>query len=161
MTTIVPHQGKSRLYATSAITALIISVAASAVQAQDAAPPADAAQAEENVIIVTGSRIARPEFSFPNPVQAFTAENLEHSGKTNLTEFLTESPALLGSQSNIDVAGSNLSDAQSVGVNELDLRNLGTNRTLVLVSGGHQHDSYGSGRTRGCSDWWRFGHLWC
>ena len=135
MTTIVPHQGKSRLCATSAIAALIISFAASAVQAQDAASPADTAQAEENVIIVTGSRIARPEFSFPNPVQAFTAETLERSGKTNLTEFLTESPALLGSQSNIDVAGSNLTDAQSVGVNELDLRNLGTNRTLVLVNG--------------------------
>jgi len=102
-------------------------------QGADAQAANDAAA--DDVIIVTGSRIARPEFSFPNPVQAFDAARIEESGKTNLTDFLVTSPALLGSMTNISVAGSNLPNASLVGVNELNLRNLGTDRTLVLVNG--------------------------
>jgi Outer membrane cobalamin receptor protein len=95
---------------------------------------ADAAE-EGDVIIVTGSRIARPEFSFPNPIQTATAAAIEESGKTNLTDFLVDSPALLGSQTSVDSAGSNLVNSRQVGVNFLDLRNLGSSRTLVLVNG--------------------------
>ncbi|WEK48094.1 MAG: TonB-dependent receptor [Candidatus Andeanibacterium colombiense] len=87
------------------------------------------------VIVVTGSRIARPEFANPNPIQTVDSTKLEHSGTTNLTEVLATSPALLGSTRSIDNAGSNLPNAQSVGVNNLNLRNLGTDRTLVLVDG--------------------------
>lgn len=89
----------------------------------------------ENDIVVTGSRISRPEFSFPNPVQAYTSETIQQAGTTNITDFLIESPALRGSTSNINVAGSNLQNAQFVGVNLLDLRYLGEERTLVLVNG--------------------------
>ena len=88
-----------------------------------------------NAIVVTGTRITRPEFSFPNPVQAYTAETIQQAGTTNLTDFLLESPALRGSTDNMDVAGSNLPNAQFVGVNLLDLRYLGEERTLVLVNG--------------------------
>lgn len=91
--------------------------------------------ATDDVIVVTGSRIARPELSSPNPVQIMSAQTIEQSGNTNLTDFLVQNPALLGSTTSIDVAGSNLGNAQSVGVNLLDLRNLGANRTLVLVDG--------------------------
>lgn len=87
-------------------------------------------------IVVTGSRIARPELSMPNPVQVIGAATIEQSGKTNLTDFLVNSPALVGSQTNIVAAGSSLTGgAQNVGVNNLNLRNLGTSRTLVLVDG--------------------------
>lgn len=91
--------------------------------------------AGDNEIVVTGSRIARPEFSFPNPIQAYTSESIQQAGTTNLTDFLLDSPALRGSTDNIDVAGSNLPNATYVGVNLLDLRNLGEERTLVLVNG--------------------------
>ncbi|MCW2413246.1 MULTISPECIES: TonB-dependent receptor plug domain-containing protein [unclassified Sphingobium] len=110
-----------------------LAMLSSAAHAQE---PQNADGAEDGeVIIVTGSRIARPEFSFPNPVQAVTAAQIEQRGNVNLTDFLVTSPALLGSRSNIDVAGSNLPNAGLVGVNNLDLRNLGPNRTLVLVDG--------------------------
>lgn len=89
----------------------------------------------ENSIVVTGSRIARPEFAFPNPIQAFTSEQITQSGQTNVTDFLTDSPALLGSATSGDNAGSNVGSPLAVGGNYLDLRNLGTNRTLVLVDG--------------------------
>lgn len=122
----------------ASFTAIALAGAAPAF-AQDAATQSDTPAADEadtgDTVVITGSRIARPELSLPNPVQVLSAETIEQSGKTNLTDFLVDTPALLGSQSNIDVAGSNLTDSQSVGVNLLDLRNLGTNRTLVLVDG--------------------------
>ncbi len=124
------------LRAGSAPAILGLALMHSAAMAQDAPAPQDAAEEESGeAIVVTGSRITRPEFSMPNPIVAVTAETIEQSGQTNLTEALVTSPALLGSQRNVDVAGSNLSSAQQVGVNELDLRNLGSSRTLTLVDG--------------------------
>lgn len=93
-------------------------------------------EVEENAtIVVTGSRIALPQYSQPNPIVVATAETIEQSGKVNLTDFLVQSPALIGSQSSGLSAGSNLNNNQEVGVNFLNLRNLGTSRTLVLVDG--------------------------
>jgi iron complex outermembrane recepter protein len=102
--------------------------------AAESAAPQDTGTGD-NVVVVTGSRIARPEFSFPNPVQAYTSETIQQGGTTNLTDFLQETPALRGSTDNTSVAGSNLAGAQFVGVNLLDLRYLGEARTLVLVNG--------------------------
>lgn len=134
--------GRARLALASSLLAMTIATPAFA---QETADPA-AAQTDTTVatqdqepaaeIVVTGSRIARPELSLPNPVQVLTSETIQQSGKVNLTDFLVNSPALLGSQSNILAAGSNLTGgAQNVGVNLLNLRNLGANRTLVLVDG--------------------------
>ena len=105
-----------------------------AATAEESAAPLDTGSGD-NAIVVTGSRIARPEFSFPNPVQSYTSETIEQSGQTNLTDFLANSPQLLSSTDNQDVAGSNLPNAQFTGVNLLNLRSLGTQRTLVLVDG--------------------------
>ncbi|MBO9623443.1 MAG: TonB-dependent receptor [Sphingomonas sp.] len=126
--------GRARLAFASSLLAMTIAAPA---YAQDA-PEAQATEvqdAPDTEIVVTGSRIARPELSLPNPVQVVTSENIEQSGKVNLTDFLVNNPALLGSQSSIFSAGSNLANAQSTGINLLNLRNLGTQRTLVLVDG--------------------------
>ncbi len=85
--------------------------------------------------MVTGSRIARSEYSQPNPINVLDAEALEQSGQTNITEFLADQPALIGSQTSTLSAGSNLLNAQQTGANFLNLRNLGTSRTLTLVNG--------------------------
>ena len=70
---------------------------------------ADQTAAQEGqTIVVTGSRIARPEFSRPNPIQSFTAESIKEVGATNITDFLVRSPALLGSTTSLSTAGSNL-----------------------------------------------------
>lgn len=95
----------------------------------------DGQAATSQTIVVTGSRIARnPELSAPNPVVTIGAETIENSGETNLTELLTESPALFGSEDNFAAAGSQARTG-GAGVNLLNLRNLGANRTLVLVDG--------------------------
>jgi len=96
---------------------------------------ADGSDATEGeAIIVTGSRIARPEADSPNPVTSFSSENIEQSGRTNLTDLLVQSAALVGSTTNRDSSGSNAGFG-AVGINLLNLRNLGTDRTLVLVNG--------------------------
>lgn len=128
--------------ALSALTCLLMTTPALA-QAADAAAPQDAQPAQDipedaatqQAIVVTGSRIRSTEFTQPNPVQTITAATIESSGQTNLTEFLQDNPALLGSTRSIDNAGSNLPNAQAVGANFLNLRNLGSDRTLVLVDG--------------------------
>jgi outer membrane receptor protein involved in Fe transport len=106
-----------------------------------AALPAFAAGAAESadddietleVVEVTGSRITRPAEDSPNPVIAISAVEIEQSGLTNLTDILVQSPQLVSSITTSDSSGT--SDYPA-GVNLLNLRNLGTDRTLVLVNG--------------------------
>lgn len=95
-------------------------------------------QTQGNDIVVTGSRIARPEFAAPNPITSFNAAALQQSGNTNVTTFLQRVPALTGSRDVTQTSGGNgVSSGQfgQAGLNELNLRNLGTARTLVLVNG--------------------------
>lgn len=92
---------------------------------------------DENTIIVTGSRIKRPDFSSPSPIVSLDASKLQQSGTTNLADFLTQYPALLGSSTSHFNSGDN-AGIGATGLNLLNLRNLGTQRTLVLIDGRRQ-----------------------
>ena len=85
-------------------------------------------------IVVTGTRIRRAEEDFANPVIAITAETIARSGRTNIADLLVKSPALVGSQVGALTGGSNTFYGET-GADLLNLRNLGINRTLVLVDG--------------------------
>lgn len=104
-------------------------------------PPAAAAEAQDEQqaadVVVTGSRIARPDFAAPNPIVSFSAANIQQSGETNVTSFLQRVPALTNSLDSTRTAGRSQADGSlgQVGLNLLDLRGLGPNRTLVLVNG--------------------------
>jgi iron complex outermembrane recepter protein len=91
-------------------------------------------EASEDAIVVTGSRIARPELENANPVVAITAETIENTGKTNITDILIRNPALLASTGGSLSGGADAGFGETGG-NYLDLRNLGEKRTLVLVNG--------------------------
>ena len=96
-------------------------------------PTADDAAADAEIVI-TGSRIARSDLENANPVIAVTGDEIEATGLTNITDVLLRNPALSAS------TGTTLSGGRDAlfgetGVNLLNLRNLGTNRTLVLVNG--------------------------
>lgn len=111
---------------------------AAAAQAPATADAASPAEAQGSEVVVTGSRIARPEFAAPNPIASFNSAAIQQSGNTNLTTFLQRTPALSGSRDVTQTSGGNgVSSGQFgiAGLNELNLRNLGTNRTLVLVNG--------------------------
>lgn len=99
--------------------------------------PRDDAAAPEAVttITVTGSRIPRsPEFVNSNPTVSVDAQAIEQSGAVRLGDYLKELPALTGSVGSHASAGSN-AFIGGAGLNLLNLRNLGTDRTLVLVDG--------------------------
>jgi iron complex outermembrane recepter protein len=115
------------------------SIATAAVAQQTAA--AETTEAGDEMLVVTGSRIVRPEIEYSAPVQSLTAANIEASGDINITEFLLDSPALVGSLGNQRNSGSNTFFG-SVGIGLLDLRNLGTQRTLVLVNGRRHVNAY-------------------
>lgn len=118
-------------------------VAATGARAQEASAPQDPVavdRPDESVgqdVVVTGSRIARPEFAAPNPITSFNAADLRQSGNINVTDFLRRVPALTNSLDRTRTAGNAQADGAigQAGLNLLDLRGLGTNRTLVLVNG--------------------------
>jgi len=120
---------KHLLTAGTSLAGLVFVGAASAqvqdTQTQDSAAEAGSAPAE--TIVVTGSRIARdPNLVSPVPVQSVTGVELREAGQPNITEVLNRLPALLSSTS---------SEASVSGNNVLNLRGLGSNRTLTLVNG--------------------------
>ena len=95
----------------------------------------DATEAAQNEpIIVSGTRIRTNENDFASPVVTVDDQAIQNSGVTNLTDFLTEIPALSGSYDSNAGSGAN-AGIGGVGLNLLDLRNLGTQRTLLLIDG--------------------------
>ena len=84
-------------------------------------------------ITVTGSRIARdPNLGGALPIQSIDAQEIQLSGEFSISDVVNDIPALLGS---ITAEQSAESALVSDGANVLNLRNLGLERTLVLVDG--------------------------
>lgn len=105
-----------RLLLASSIAALAISSA----NAQTSA-------AEEDEIVVTGSRIALdPNIVSSTPVQSLDSDDILQSGEINLSEIVNDIPALISSTSTENSASGGAS---------LNLRGLGGARTLTLVNG--------------------------
>ncbi len=82
-------------------------------------------------IVVTGSRIARPNLESPVPVTAIGGEEFFQTGQVSVGDVLNELPAL---RSTFSQANSTRF-LGTAGLNLLDLRGLGTVRTLVLQNG--------------------------
>jgi outer membrane receptor protein involved in Fe transport len=82
-------------------------------------------------ILVTGSRIRRPNLESNVPITSVSAEDLLAQGDPNIGDALNDLPSLRStfSQSN------SVRFIGTTGLNILDLRGLGTARTLVLVNG--------------------------
>jgi outer membrane receptor protein involved in Fe transport len=120
-------------------TSIIALIASGAVQAQTVADPAKpatqvaAADDAADAIIVTGSRLRRdPNATAPLPISTVTSEQLRAAGNTDVTATLRQIPALLASGT---VADSIERGGGGIGQATLNLRQLGSNRTLVLVDG--------------------------
>ncbi|WP_250885565.1 TonB-dependent receptor domain-containing protein [Shewanella jiangmenensis] len=83
-------------------------------------------------IQVTGSRMRGTDLQGFSPVQTVDAKEIDSSSVANIQDLLLKNPAF-GSPA-ISRTNSNFSTS-SAGVATVDLRNLGTDRTLVLVNG--------------------------
>ncbi len=104
---------------------------------QNAPAPSDQATSPTNggpveKVVVTGSRIPRPNLEQPTPVTTVTKERIEDSGTSNLGDIVAQFPAL---SSNGTVRANSDSFGDQGGLNFPDLRSLGTGRTLTLVNG--------------------------
>lgn len=84
-------------------------------------------------VTVTGSRIVRDGYEAPTPVSVLGAEELGSMALTNVADAVNRLPAFSGSVSTRSIS-SNVSSG-TAGVNALNLRSLGANRTLVLLDG--------------------------
>ncbi|MCI3132299.1 TonB-dependent receptor domain-containing protein [Phenylobacterium aquaticum] len=83
-------------------------------------------------LIVTGSRIPRPNLEQPTPVTTINSLSIENSGLQSLGDVLAQLPALTSSGT---VRANSDSGANLGGLSFPDLRGLGTSRTLTLVNG--------------------------
>ncbi|MFN3212054.1 MAG: TonB-dependent receptor plug domain-containing protein [Henriciella sp.] len=136
-------QGKfsSRLMYSSAL-ALAISVGSAYAQDADEAVEvttiSEDAGEEESVqerVVVTGSRIARNEFTSPVAIDVLTADEAKIEGLGDVAALLQTSTAASGSsQINAAVANEFVSNG-GTGAETLALRGLGANRTLFLLNG--------------------------
>jgi iron complex outermembrane receptor protein len=123
------------LLGTGALAAIIAaSTPAFAQEAEPARTPAAEETAPgDDLIVVTGSRIRRSEFSAPAPITVITTERSTLAGLLDTAEILQSSTVATGQQINNSFSGF-LTDG-GPGTNTIDLRGLGPSKTLVLVNG--------------------------
>ena len=122
--TFSPLRLKTRLIASTSLFSMAITALSVTATAQDAG---------EDEIIVTGSRIAVDSaLTAPSPVQTVTLDAFKNSGDIEIASSLRNIPALQGSDpASLDSAAG----LAATGTSTLNLRDLGTDRTLVLQDG--------------------------
>ena len=79
-------------------------------------------------IVVTGSRIPRTNLTAVSPVTVMTSDEFKLEGATNVEEVLSQLPQVNPSEGEFVSAG-------ATGTATIDLRGLGSVRTLVLING--------------------------
>lgn len=79
-------------------------------------------------IVVTGSRIPQPNLESASPVTVVTAQEVKLQGTTRTEDLINSLPQSFAAQ------GSNISNG-ATGTATVNLRGLGSSRTLVLVNG--------------------------
>ena len=79
-------------------------------------------------IVVTGSRIARPDVDSASPVTVIGAGEVADTGTVRVEDLVNSLPQVVGGQNAFIANGAS-------GTATVDLRGLGTARTLVLING--------------------------
>jgi iron complex outermembrane receptor protein len=102
-----------------------IALSSSPVFAQDSEEEA----ADLDRVQVTGSRISRIDIEGANPVTVLDREDIKRTGITDLGELVQDLPMMSGSPTSTQ---RNNGGSGQVAV---DIRGMGTNRTLVLING--------------------------
>lgn len=94
--------------------------------------PTDANQAEDSMdtIIVTGSRIKKAGFDQPTPTTVLGDEEISQGNRPNIQQVLNDQPQFRPTVTPTVSIGNT-----SSGTAPVDLRGLGTNRTLTLING--------------------------
>lgn len=99
-----------------------------------AASPA-MAQADDDSIVVTGSRIAKNEFTSADPIQVIDPDAAKRLGQVQLADVLQSAPAAQGSIQITSAISNRFVANGGNDVQTVSLRGLGAERTLVLING--------------------------
>lgn len=85
---------------------------------------------EVSTVVITGTHILQSSAGQAQPVQSISAEEIAQSGFTDVSSVLQRIP-----QAGASLTTAAQSDSSNGSATEINLRNLGANRTLVLVNG--------------------------
>src|SRR5690606_4303138 len=96
-------------------------------------------------IIVTGSRIARRDYSATSPIVTVDAELLEESSAVNLEANLNKLPQFTPALTQFATGDVQATANNTIGISTVSLRSLGSNRNLVLIDGRRGTPINGSG----------------
>lgn len=150
MTQPTPEQGqKTATIAKSLLVGLMLSVSALPSLAEQAAEQvtpakgtedqsgavdkADKSKPKEDVIeqiVVTGSRLRRPELTSALPLLTVTQKDVELSGMASITDLFAQMTGFNGDSFSIDDRSAN-----NIGRQNIQIRGLGYSRTLHLIDG--------------------------
>jgi outer membrane receptor protein involved in Fe transport len=116
---------RERLLASTMIGGVALAaLAAAPAHAQDAS----GASATVKEVVVTGSRIRQPNLTATSPVTTVNAQEAKFEGTQRTEDLVNNLPQVFADQ------GSSVSNA-ATGTATVNLRGLGSNRTLVLIDG--------------------------
>lgn len=117
---------RERLLASTMVGGFAIFAAAAPAAAQDAQEES-AGSLEQ--IVVTGSRIARQDYFSPSPIVTVGQQDIQAAGSVTVETMMNDMPQFVPGTTHGSVNPGNSGQAN------LNLRGLGTNRTLVLMNG--------------------------
>jgi len=120
---------------------------AQVVQPEPASEPAGSGQVAGNEIVVTGSRIQASGFNAPTPTTVVTEAQLQQTAQPNIYDSVAQLPALQGSVGTANTRQNGNTSFGNNGLSSLNLRGLGSNRTLTLLDGQRVVSAYITGIT--------------
>jgi iron complex outermembrane receptor protein len=125
-------------FAILSVSAITLAAFQSTASAQDVAG-ADSANEPELIeeIIVTGSRIARDEYTLTQAVSITTQEEIRNRGFDNVAQALNDDPSfgIPGSDNVGRAGGAKFDGGEPIGQQFVNFFDLGSQRTLVVVDG--------------------------
>lgn len=121
-------KGKFAAVSAALVTSLLSTSAMAQVAPTPSEDPASGASEQASDIVVTGTRIRRPDLQSNSPLTIVGSQEIQYQGATTVESVLNRLPQFTA-DSNENV--SNGSD----GTSNVNLRNLGSNRVLVLLNG--------------------------
>ncbi len=100
---------------------------------------------ESAAIVITGSRIARRDYTATSPIVTVDSQLLDESSAVNLEANLNKLPQFAPALTQFDTQGLQANANVTIGISTVSLRQLGSNRNLVLVDGRRPTPVNGSG----------------
>lgn len=123
----ITRVNKTLLESAAVLAVAVATISSGQAVAQTEANAAADSETDES-IVVTGSRIARPDLKSNSPISVVTGQSLQDQGAVNVEEALNQLPQVTpGLNANVNNGGD--------GTVSVDVRGLGPSRTLVLVNG--------------------------